>query len=74
MNTQYPRVAHTLTQVRNHVNDTTLASRGEVEITLSRRWNFRKVDGNLGILGRIIKIFDPFFLRDTILSNIINRT
>lgn len=74
MYTQYPRVAHTLTQVRNHVNDTTLASRGEVEITLSRRWNFRKVDGNLGILGRIIKIFDPFFLRDTILSNIINRT
>lgn len=61
MNTQYPRVAHTLTQVRNHVNDTTLASRGEVEITLSRRWNFREVDGNPGILERIIKIFRSLF-------------
>lgn len=61
VNTQYPRVAHTLTQVRNHVNDTTLASRGEVEITLSRRWNFREVDGNPGILERIIKIFRSLF-------------
>lgn len=43
---------------RERYYDTTLASCGEAEITLSRRWNFRQVDESARI-GRITKFSIP---------------